>query len=125
MLKISKSSILRSVFSVRSLKKEGVQFFGKRLRFSKFKWLCSCSCNQKEKNLNTIQFRLEQVLKISKSSILRSVFSVRSLKKEEVQFFWKNVKIFQVQMAVFMFRHSEILKPERNPVKIGRSAENL
>ena len=78
-----------------------------------------------KKNLNAIQFRLEQVLKISKSSILRSVFSVRSLKKEEVQFFWKNVKIFQVQMAVFMFRHSEILKPERNPVKIGRSAENL
>ena len=46
-LKISKSSILRSVFSVGSLKKEKVQFFGKRLRFSKFKWLCSCSHVQK------------------------------------------------------------------------------
>ena len=90
-LKMYKSSILHSVFSVRSLKKEGVQFFGKRLRFSKFKWLCSCSGVQKYQNLNAIQFRLEQVLKVSKSSILRSEFSVWSLKKEGVQFFGKRL----------------------------------
>ena len=41
------------------------------------------------KNLNAIQLRLEEVLKISKSSMLRSVFSVRSLKKEGVKFFGK------------------------------------
>ena len=47
------------------------------------------------------------------------------LEKKRGQSFGKKAKIFQVQMAVFMFRRSEILKPERNPNQIGTSAENL
>ena len=61
-----------------------------------------------KKNLKAIQFKFEQVLKIFKSSILPSVFNVRSLKKRRGQIFWKKANIFHVQMAVFMFRCSEI-----------------
>ena len=44
-----------------------------------------------EKNeVNTIQFRSEQVQKISKSSILCSVISVWGFKKEVVPFFEKD-----------------------------------
>ena len=55
------------------------------------------------------------------------MFSVQfsELEKRRGPIFWKKAKIFQVQMAVFMFRRSEIKKPERNPAQIGTSAENL
>ena len=46
-------------------------------------------------------------------------------RKKKGSTFLKKAKIFQIQMAVFMFRRSEILKPESNPVQIGASAENF
>ena len=53
------------------------------------------------------------------------VVQCSELEKIRGPIFWKKAKIFQVQMAVFMFRCLEILKPERNSVQIGTSNENL
>ena len=53
------------------------------------------------------------------------VVQCSELEKIRGPIFWKKAKIFQVQMAVFMFRRSEILKPERNPVQTETSTEDF